>query len=72
MKRQVKRDDYPLVLTAKHVAEILGISKRKAYEVMEERGFPLVRIGRAKRVGRDAFFEWLYRRRSDTRDVMNS
>lgn len=67
----MKRDDFPLVLKAEHVAQILGISKRKAYEVMEERGFPLVRIGRAKRVGREAFFEWLDRRKP-VKEVMHN
>jgi len=51
--------DYPIMLTAKEVAEILGITHRHAYEVMEEKGFPLVRIGRLKRVHRDMFFKWL-------------
>jgi len=51
--------DYPILLTAKDVAEILGITHRHAYEVMEEKGFPLVRIGRLKRVHRDLFFKWL-------------
>jgi hypothetical protein len=26
---------------------------------MEQKGFPLIRIGRLKRVNRDAFFKWL-------------
>lgn len=51
--------DYPLILTADHIAEILGVSKRIAYEVMEHKGFPLVRVGRLKRVNRDAFFKWI-------------
>ena len=51
--------DYPLILTADHIAEILGISKRVAYDTMEYEGFPLVRIGRLKRVNRDSFFKWL-------------
>ena len=51
--------DYPLILTADHISEILGISRRMAYETMEFEGFPLVRIGRLKRVNRDSFFKWL-------------
>lgn len=51
--------DFPVVMTAEHVATILGISKWSAYEVMETKGFPLVRIGRLKRVQREAFFQWL-------------
>jgi excisionase family DNA binding protein len=51
--------DYPLILTADHIAEIMGVSRRIAYEMMEYKGFPLVRIGRLKRVNRDSFFNWL-------------
>lgn len=53
------RDDYPMVLKAGHVAEILSVSKRFAYEVMEYKDFPLIRLGSAKRVQKDAFFRWL-------------
>jgi hypothetical protein len=53
-------NDYPIVLSAKHLMEILDIGKRKAYELMDEEGFPLVRIGtKTKRVARDDFFKWL-------------
>jgi excisionase family DNA binding protein len=51
--------DYPLILTVDHVSEIMGVSKRIAYELMEYKGFPLIRIGRLKRVNREAFFGWL-------------
>lgn len=53
------RYDYPEILTASHIAEIMHISKRSAYEIMELKGFPLIRIGKSKRVTRDAFFKWL-------------
>nr|WP_276532477.1 helix-turn-helix domain-containing protein [Cytobacillus horneckiae] len=52
------REDYPITLEARHVQEILGIGKRKAYELMDENGFPCVKIGRLKRVNRDKFFDW--------------
>jgi excisionase family DNA binding protein len=55
------KESYPLILTVEEVAHILGISKRKAYEVMEYKDFPLIRLGRVKRVGREAFFIWLER-----------
>jgi glycyl-tRNA synthetase beta subunit len=51
--------DYPVILTAEHVAEILEISKQVAYEVMESQDFPLIRVNRFKRVNREAFFRWL-------------
>jgi excisionase family DNA binding protein len=52
-------NEYPLILNADHVAEIMGVSKRIAYELMEYKGFPLIRVGRLKRVNREAFFGWL-------------
>ncbi|WP_347552971.1 DNA-binding protein (plasmid) [Pseudalkalibacillus hwajinpoensis] len=58
--------DYPIILTALEVAEILQTSKCNAYRVMDFKGFPLVRVGRLKRVGRDAFFEWFEKQGSNT------
>lgn len=52
-------EDYPLILTAKDISDILIISKPTAYEIMEKTDFPLIRIGRCKRVRRDAFFQWI-------------
>lgn len=54
-----RKEDYPLILTVKDIQEILGIGKRVAYELMERKDFPMVRIGRLKRVNRDSFFEWI-------------
>jgi excisionase family DNA binding protein len=51
----------PAILTMRHVQEILGISRVKAYELPHTRGFPVVRIGRAIRVPREAFLRWLER-----------
>lgn len=55
----LKKEDYPLVINANHITEILGISKRMAYRRMEENDFPTIQIGRSKYVNRDDFFEWL-------------
>ncbi|WP_238458156.1 helix-turn-helix domain-containing protein [Alkalihalobacterium alkalinitrilicum] len=52
-------NDYPYILTATHISEIMGISKRVAYEIMDYKDFPLIRIGRTKRVKRESFFRWL-------------
>lgn len=57
--KAISIEEYPLVLTANHVAEIIGVSKRVSYEIMEKSGFPLIRIGRCKRVTREALFKWL-------------
>ncbi len=54
-----EKEDYPLILTAADVAEIMRISQRHAYELMEVSG-TLVKVpGRTKRVPREAFFKWL-------------
>lgn len=62
MSRMGERDEiesYPLVLTAVEISQILKISKPTAYELMNRRDFPLIRIGRSKRVLREEFFLWL-------------
>ncbi|WP_127532774.1 helix-turn-helix domain-containing protein [Paenibacillus kobensis] len=57
MRTQVT--DYPLLLKAAHVAEILGVAKSTAYEMMRKTDFPVIVIDSISRVPRDKFFEWL-------------
>ena len=52
-------EDLPLVLNAEIIADILGCSKLSVYELMKQKDFPVVRIGRLKKVSRDAFFKWM-------------
>ncbi|MFS0782078.1 helix-turn-helix domain-containing protein [Bacillus sp. 1P06AnD] len=52
-------EDYPMMLTAAEISEILMVSKPTAYEIMEHKSFPLIKIGRSKRVLKSKFFEWL-------------
>jgi excisionase family DNA binding protein len=55
-----RKEDYPLVLTVNEIMEILGVGKRVAYELMDMKDFPCVKVGpRLKRVNREAFFAWL-------------
>lgn len=58
--------DYPILLTVVEVAEILGCSKRVAYEIMDMPTFPLIRIRRSKRVNREDFFAWLEQNKPNT------
>lgn len=57
----MEKHQYPIILTANHVSEILGVSKRIVYEIMGAKDFPLLDLGRkgSKRVERDIFFNWL-------------
>lgn len=57
MKKQI--EEYPFMLTAKDLAEILTISKARAYEIMDLVSFPLIKLGRSKRVLKSEFFMWL-------------
>jgi len=51
--------DLPAVLRVDHLQQALGLSKAKAYELVHQHGFPAVRFGRAIRIPRDAFLQWL-------------
>jgi hypothetical protein len=57
MKKNI--EDFPLILNAKHISEITGVSLKKAHEIMNHSDFPLIRLGKSKKVKRDGFFEWL-------------
>lgn len=52
-------DALPFVLKMKDIQQITGLSKPKVYELAHTRGFPMVRFGRAIRVPREAFLQWL-------------
>ena len=61
MKESVYKsyDELPLFLSAKNVAELLGISISSAYELMQERGFTVLKIGSRKVVPKEKFREWV-------------
>ena len=52
-------DDLPLFLNAEMVAKVLGVSISSAYELMHEKGFPSVRIGKRFIVPRDDLKRWM-------------
>lgn len=45
--------------SVEEVREILGISRRKAYELCNSNVFKVIRIGRALRVSKASFDFWL-------------
>ena len=51
-------DELPLFLSAKLVAQNLGISISSAYELMAERDFPAIRIGSRIVVPKDKLRAW--------------
>lgn len=60
MSNRTKYDELPLVLNARDVADVLGISLAAAYRMFDRYDFPTIRTGmRRKLVSREAFFDWL-------------
>jgi excisionase family DNA binding protein len=59
MGTMISAAELPLVLRVSDVQRILGIARVTAYELVQREGFPVVRVGRAIRVPRDAFLRWL-------------
>ena len=55
-------DELPLFLNAKTVAEVLGIAPSSAYELMHEKGFPVLKIGNRLLIEKDKFREWIQQR----------
>ena len=53
-------EEYPPVLQAQHVRDILGISEAKAYEVLNSSKCPTIRMGKRMVVLRDSFRNYLY------------
>ena len=52
-------DQLPLSLNADQVADVLGISRTHAYELMHSYGFPTLHIGNRMVVPRDKLIQWI-------------
>ena len=61
MKTSVCRsyDELPLFLNANLVSQVLGVSISTAYELMNEPGFPILRVGSRMVVPKEKFVEWV-------------
>ena len=64
MKKSIYKnyDELPLFLNAKILAEVLGIAESSAYELMHEKGFPVLKIGNRLLIEKDKFREWIQQR----------
>lgn len=54
-------DDLPLFLNAETVAKLLGVSPSSCYELMHEKGFPVLKIGSRMVVPKEKFRAWVER-----------
>lgn len=52
-------DDLPLFLNADLVAKVLGISAASSYELMHEKGFPVLKVGNRMIVPKEKFVAWV-------------
>lgn len=52
-------DELPLFLNAETVAKLLGISPSSKYELMHEKGFPVLKIGYQLVVPKEKFRTWV-------------
>ncbi len=53
-------DILPITLDVTDVADVLGMSKNKAYELCHSKGFPCVKVGKRKMIiPKPAFINWL-------------
>ena len=62
MKRSIykRKEDMPMFLTVMDVAELLGISRASAYELVREENFPKLKIVQGRTIiPRDRLLEWL-------------
>ena len=63
MKKSIYKnyDELPLFLNAKILAEVLSIAPSSAYELMHEKGFPVLKVGNRLLVEKSKFKEWMER-----------
>ena len=51
-------DQLPLFLSANTVAQVLGVSISTAYELLNDPGFPTLRVGSRMVVPKEKFIQW--------------
>ena len=63
MKESVYKtyEELPLFLNAKMVAQVLGIAPSRAYELMHESNFPVLKVGSRMVVPKEKFIQWVER-----------
>ena len=52
-------DDLPLFLNAELISKVLGVSLSSAYELMHDKEFPAVHVGRRIVVPKERFQQWV-------------
>lgn len=58
-------DELPLMLSVPDVADVLGIGRANAYELVRSEGFPAIKIGNRIIVPKDDFISWIKKQTSE-------
>ena len=58
-KRVTSLDEMPVTLNADEMAEVLHISRARAYQLLQRADFPTLKIGRRLLVTKDALRDWM-------------
>lgn len=58
-KRVTSLDEMPVTLNADEMAEVLHISRARAYQLLHRSDFPTLKIGRRLLVTKDALRDWM-------------
>lgn len=52
-------DELPIMLSVNQLANVLGISRTRSYDLVNEKGFPKIKIGTRIVVPKDEFKLWI-------------
>lgn len=52
-------DELPLLLNVKQLADLLGVSDSSVYELIQEDGFPSLRVGKRIVIPKEELREWI-------------
>ena len=58
-ERYSSYEELPLMLNAKEVSCVLGVSLARTYELTKSRGFPVIKVGKRVLIPRDKLIEWI-------------
>lgn len=69
MKKSIYKsyDELPLLLNVKQLADLLGVSDSSVYELIQEDGFPSLRIGKRIVIPKEELREWISARTKEVR-----
>ena len=61
MKKSIYKsyDELPLLLNVKQLADLLGVSDSSVYELIQEDGFPSLRVGKRIVIPKEELREWI-------------